>query len=262
MPLELSIVFPAFNEEKRFPPTLERVLAYLETHYRGEYEIVVVNDGSWDSTVQVVEEYRKQYPQIRLIGFSRNRGYGAAVREGVMSAKGEYILAMDSDGSVNEEAIIRFLTFLQANPNVGFAVGSRTIEGTKILTPQPLLRIFLGNGFLVFAKFLFGWPMEDRINGFKMFRRSAAKDIFPYQNVDSVLGAAEVVYVAERRGWKYQLLPILWTDYRGSKIRLLREPWRCFVGMLKILRRDRRGAYLAGKETGTQKPLRNGSSPN
>lgn len=256
MPLELSIVFPAFNEEKRLPPTLERVLGYLAIHYQGNYEIVVVNDGSRDSTVQVVEEYRKEYPQIRLLGFSQNRGYGAAVREGVMSAKGEYILAMDADGSVNEEAIIRFLRFLQANPNVGFAVGSRSIEGTKIVTPQPLLRVLLGHGFLVFAKVLFSWPMEDRINGFKMFRRKTAEDIFPYQNEDGVLGAAEVVYIAERRGWKYQLLPVLWTDYRDSKVRLLQEPWRCFVGMLKILRRDRKGVYLAGRETEMQKPLK------
>lgn len=249
MTLELSIVFPAFNEESRLPPTLDRVLGYLSTHYRGTYEIIVVNDGSRDRTPQVVEEYQKQCPQIRLLGFSKNRGYGAAVREGVMAAKGEYILAMDADGSVNEEAIVRFLKFLQANPNIGFVVGSRTVEGSKILARQPFLRVFLGNGFLVLTKLLFGWSMEDRINGFKMFRRNAAEDIFPYQDENCVLAAVEVVYVGERRGWKHELLPVLWTDYRGSKIRPLRDSWYSFCGLMKMLWRGRTGIYVPAPET-------------
>jgi dolichyl-phosphate beta-glucosyltransferase len=248
MSCELSIVFPAFNEEKRLPPTLDRVLDHLATHFQGSYEIIVVNDGSQDGTVAVVEEYQKEYPQIRLLGFSQNRGYGAAVREGVMSARGEYILAMDADGSVNEEAILRFLKFLQKSPDIGFAVGSRTVEGTKILARQPLLRLFFGNGFLILAKLVFGWPTQDRINGFKMFRRAAADDIFPYQDENSVLGAVEVVCVANRRGWKHALLPILWTDYRGSKIRPWRDAWRSFWWMLRTAWRDRNSACLQPRE--------------
>jgi dolichyl-phosphate beta-glucosyltransferase len=244
MSLELSIVFPAFNEESRLPPTLDRVLLYLSTYHQGTYEIIVVNDGSRDRTSQVVGEYQKEYPQIRLLGFSKNRGYGAAVREGVMSAKGEYILAMDADGSVHEEAIGRFLKFLQANPNIGFVIGSRTVEGSKILARQPFLRVFLGNGFLVLTKLLFGWSIEDRINGFKMFRRNAAEDIFPYQDEDNVLAAVEVVYVGEQRGWKHDLLPVLWTDYRGSKIRPLRDSWYSFWGLMKIAWRGRTGMYV------------------
>lgn len=255
---ELSIVIPAYNEEKRLPTTLERSFALLATHYGKAYEVLVVDDGSQDATAPMVEDFICTYPQIRLIRFPRNRGYGAAVRAGVLSAKGDYVLVMDADGSANEEAIIRFLDFLRSNPRVGFAVGSRTIEGSKIVTQQPMLRVAFGYAFLFFAKVLFGWPMEDRINGFKMFRREAADDIFPYQYEDSVLGAAEVVYVAEQRGWKYELLPILWTDYRGSKVRPWREAWCCFWGMLKILWYGWKGMYGHAPEALARENVKNG----
>lgn len=256
---ELSIVIPAYNEEKRLPPTLERIFSLLSSHHREKYEILVVDDGSRDATVSVVEDFVRTYPQIRLLRFPRNRGYGAAVREGVLSSNGDYVLAMDADGSANEEAIIRFLNFLRSNPRVGFAVGSRTIEGSQIVTQQPILRVVLGNAFLFFAKIFFGWPMEDRINGFKMFRREAAEDIFPYQYEDSVLGAAEVVYVAEQRGWKYELLPIRWTDYRGSKIQPLRDSWHSFWGVMKIAWRGRRGIYVSASGTLARQNVKSGA---
>jgi len=241
--MELSIVIPAFNEEKRLPPTLDRVITYLSVHHNGGYEIIVVNDGSQDKTAEMVESYRNICAQIKLLSFNKNRGYGAAVREGCLFAKGDFVLAMDADGSVHEEAIIRFLKYLKSNPEISMAVGSRTVEGAKIVTPQPWLRVFLGNMFLLTARILFAWPMEDRINGFKMFRKDAIKDVFLRQFEDGVLGAAEIVYVLERRGWKYDLLPVLWTDYRDSKINPLRESYRSLIGMIKIILRDRRGTY-------------------
>lgn len=241
--MELSIVIPAFNEEKRLPPTLDRVLAYLSVNYAGKYEIIVVNDGSFDKTINVVENYSQKYPQIRLLNFSQNRGYGAAVREGCLASQGEFILAMDADGSVNEEAIVRFLEYMKVNPTVDMTVGSRTIEGARIVTPQSWLRVFLGNVFLLVARILFSWPMQDRINGFKMFRKDTAWDVFPHQYEDGVLGAAEIVYALERRGWNYKLLPVLWTDYRGSKIKPFRESFRSLAGMFKILLRDWKGVY-------------------
>lgn len=241
--MELSIVIPAFNEERRLPPTLDRVLTYLSVNYAGGYEIIVVNDGSLDKTIEVVENYCQKSPQIRLLNFSQNRGYGAVVREGCLASQGEFILAMDADGSVNEEAIVRFLEYMKVNSIVGMAVGSRTIEGAHIVTPQSWLRVFLGNVFLLVARILFGWPMQDRINGFKMFRKDTARDVFPHQYEDGVLGAAEIVYALERRGWKYELLPVLWTDYRGSKIKPFRESFRSLAGMFKILLRDWKGMY-------------------
>lgn len=241
--MDLSIVIPTYNEEKRLPPTLERIISNLKSNYTGSYEIIISDDGSEDKTVEVVQNYIKNYPFFRLLQFPENRGYGGVVRDGVLSAKGEYILATDADGSVGEEAILRFLKYMKEHPGVDMLVGSRNIEGSKILTSQPMLRVLLGNMFLFIAKIIFGWPTQDRINGFKMFRREVALDIFPYLKEDTVLGAVEVTFVCEKRGWKYELLPVFWTDYKGSKIRPFRESWRSLFGMFRILKRYKKGLY-------------------
>ena len=253
---ELSIITPAYNEEKRLPPTLDRVAHYMREHYRGDYELIIVDDGSKDTTPDIVREFSKLHPQARLLRFEKNRGYGAVVRDGMLAGKGNFVLVMDADGSVGEEAIIRFLEFMKSHPDIAMTVGSRTVEGARILTPQPILRVGLGYIFLFLARVFFGWPLEDRINGFKMFRRQAAQDVFLYQREDGFLGAAEIVYILERRGWKYELLPILWTDYRDSRIRPARDSWHSFWGLFRILKRDWEGLYT--KELRNTNPDKSG----
>ncbi|MDO8499670.1 MAG: glycosyltransferase [bacterium] len=241
--MELSIIIPVYNEENRLPRTLTQIFEYMSANYSGEYEVIIANDGSKDQTAAIVEESKKIHPQLRLINFPVNRGRGAAVRDTVFEAKGEFILETDGDGSTNEHAITAFLNYFANNPEVDMLIGSRTIEGAKILTPQPLLRVALGYCFLFMAHILFGWKLIDRVNGFKMFRRTAALDIFSNQYDNSFLAEGEIVFVAEARGWRVKELPIQWTDYRGSKINSLRDSWHSFFGMFTILQRHRQGLY-------------------
>lgn len=241
--MELSIIIPVYNEEKRLSRALDRLFDYLGVNYHDSYEVIIANDGSLDGTVKIVEEYQKKYPQLRLLNFLKNRGRGAAVRDAIFEAQGDFILETDGDGSVKEEAIVNFLDFFSKHQEVDMLIGSRTIEGAQILTPQPLLRVFLGYGFLFFAHVLFGWKLIDRVNGFKMFRRQTAFDVFKNQYDNSFLAEGEIVFVAEKRGWTVKELPILWTDYRGSRVQPLRESGRCLWGMFKILRRYRHGLY-------------------
>lgn len=241
--MDLSIVIPAYNEERRLPPTLQRIFAYLAEHYRGEYEVIVVDDGSRDLTAEAVRQLAEIHPQLRLIACPENRGRGVVVREGVLAARGEYVLEADADGSVGEEAIARFLAYFRSHSDADMLTGSRTIPGAKILTPQPWLRVALGWMFILLARIMFGWPLYDRINGFKMFPRHIARDIFSHTREASFFGEAEVVYVAERRGWRVKELPVAWSDNRDSRIRPLREAWRSFWGMFRVLLRDYRGEY-------------------
>lgn len=243
---ELSIIIPAYNEEKRLPPTLERVVHYLRENYKGQYELIVADDGSTDGTPDFVREFSKKHPEVRLLRFEKNRGYGAVVRDGMLAGNGRFVLIMDADGSVGEEAVVRFVDYMKNHPDVAMIVGSRTVEGARVLTPQPLVRVALGYTFLFLARIFFGWPFQDRINGFKMFRREVAQDVFPLQKEDGFLGAAEIVYVVEKRGWKYELLPVLWTDYRDSRIRPFRDSWRSFWGLFRILRRNWQDEYTKG----------------
>lgn len=240
---KLSIIIPAYNEENRLPSTLDRLFHYMREHFDAPYEVIVANDGSRDRTAEMVRELMKSHPELRLMDFSKNRGRGAVVRDAMFSAAGAYILQTDADGSVGEEAVVRFVKYLDARPEVDMLIGSRLAPGAKTLTPQPFLRVFLGYAFIVLAMIMFRWKFEDRVNGFKMFRRDGARDIYRNQYSDHYIAEAEVVYVAERRGWKVQELPIFWTDFRDSKIKPIRDSYRSFKGMMIILFNDWKGRY-------------------
>lgn len=251
--MELSVIIPTYNEAERLPATLHKLFDHLYAHYHGDYEVIVADDGSTDRTPQFVQEAIEQYARLRLLAFPRNRGRGAVVRDAVHSATGKFILEMDADGSVNEDAVTTFLKYFARHPEVDVLIGSRMMPGAKIVTPQPPLRVFFGYCFVVCAKLLFGWKFIDRVNGYKMFRREAAEDIFRHQYDNGFLAEAEIVYVAERRGWKVRELPIFWTDYRGSRVRPFREAWHSVGGMLKILQRDRQGRYARARQE-SQRP--------
>lgn len=241
--MNLSIIIPAYNEEHRLPPTLARVLDFLHVHYQGTFEIIVVDDGSEDETEKSVHAFTIQYPYVYFVSLERNQGRGVAVHRGVDMAKGDLILEMDADGSVDIEAAQRFVAYMDTHADISMLIGSRNIEGARIAKHQPLLRVILGNIFLALAWLMFGWDFRDRVNGFKMFRAGAARDIFTHQHETGFLAEAELVVIAEHRGWKYELLPVVWTDNRDSRIRPLRESWRSFWGMFAILKRARQGVY-------------------
>ncbi|MEK7084199.1 MAG: dolichyl-phosphate beta-glucosyltransferase [Patescibacteria group bacterium] len=241
--MQLSVIIPAYNEEKRLPNSLERMLNYLEAHFANQYELIIVNDGSTDGTIGVVEEFSARFPnRIRLISYTPNRGRGVAVRRGVTEATGEYVLETDADGSVDDEAIVRFFNTLHTGA-VDALMGSRNAPGAKILTHQSWVRVCLGNMFLWLARIVFGFPSTDYALGFKMFTRAAAQDIFTHQYDDHFLAEAEVYYVAKRRGWRTQELPVYWTDFRDSKVHPFRDSIRSLSGLGKIFMRNKRRGY-------------------
>ena len=247
---KLSIIIPTYNEEKRLPLTLDKLFAVMSEKYRAPYEVIIMDDGSRDGTPKLVRDLMRKYAELRLIRFEKNRGRGAVVRDGILKeATGDFILQMDADGSTEMEAIVRFVAYFHEHPEVAVLTGSRTVAGSRVLSPQPLLRILLGNCFLLVAKIAFGWPLIDRINGFKMFRATAARDIYQNQLSDHYIAEAEVIFVAERRGWTVRELPILWTDYRDSRIKPVRDSWRSIVGMIEIVRNNRKGRYTRNKIT-------------
>ncbi len=244
--LDLSIIIPAYNEEKRLPPTLERMLKNLEQTFLGSFEIIVIDDGSSDNTSLVTEKFMALHKQVSLITNTKNQGRGFVMRQGVLTARGRYVLDTDADGSVDDEAVPRFYQYMESNKDVDVLIGSRTISGAKILTPQPFLRIALGYIFMFLAWLFFRWRFIDRVNGFKFFRSNAAKDTFSNQYDNTFLAEAEIIFVAERREWRVKELPIFWTDHRDSRIKPWRESVRSLIGMFRILRTDWRGGYTKG----------------
>lgn len=234
----LSIIIPAHNEEKRLPPTLTAVNAYLDRQPYAS-EIVVVENGSQDLTAVVAEAFAADHARVRLIR-ERARGKGLAVRRGILEARGQYRFICDADLSMPIEEVAKFLP-----PRLnGFdvAIGSREAPGARRFN-EPLYRHIQGRIFSNLVK-VFALPrLEDTQCGFKCFRAAAAEDVFGVQIFDGMSFDVEVLYIADRRGYKIVEVPIDWYYHSESRVRKIADPLRMLADIMTIRRNWRRGRY-------------------
>jgi len=239
----VSIVIAFLNEAARLPGTMDRIDAFLRTQHIS-HEFVLVNDGSTDNTKEYIDKRKEAGMPIVYREHFPNRGRGVSIRKGVLTAQGTYILETDADGSTALESIVAFLDYFDSNPDTDVIIGSRMMKGARVVTPQPFLRVFLGYGFLYLAKILWLMPrITDFTLGFKMFRKEAARDIFTHQYDNHFTAEAEIVFSAYRLKYTIAQLPVVWSDNRDSRVRPLRDSFRSFKGMIKVMIRALQGKY-------------------
>ena len=172
-------------------------------------------------------------PRVRQIRNGRNRGKGASVREGVLSARGEYIFFMDADLSVSIDQIDCALDVMRRG-DVPILIGSRRVKGARIETHQPALREYLGRGFTYLARLVLSARIADFTCGFKGFRRDDARLLFSVQHCDDWAFDAEILYLARLLGRPVYQYPVRWRDHRDSKVRLSRDIWRTLTSLIRI----------------------------
>jgi dolichyl-phosphate beta-glucosyltransferase len=226
----LSVVIPAFNEETRLPETLREVLRYLAAR---EYssEVVVVDDGSTDATAKVVAGWSAPPVPLRLVRHpdGANHGKGAAVRRGMLAARGARRLFMDADNSTTCDQIAGFLPHLTEGYDV--VIGSRDIAGSVIPIRQPWYKVLAGDAGNLFIRALAVPGIRDTQAGFKLFTERAVEEIFPRLTLDRWGFDVEILAIARRRGLRIKELPITWRNHPESKVGLssyfsvLREVW-------------------------------------
>jgi dolichyl-phosphate beta-glucosyltransferase len=234
----LSIIIPAHNEEKRLPPTLKTVDAFLE---RQSYtsEVIIVENGSQDGTAVVTEAFVADHPRMRLIR-EAGRGKGLAVRRGMLEAKGEYRFICDADLSMPIEEVAKFLPPERGDYDV--AIGSREAPGARRFN-EPPYRHFQGRVFSNLVK-LFAVPgFEDTQCGFKMFKGEIAADIFKVQAFNGMSFDVEALFIARKRGYKIIEVPIDWYYQAESRVDPILDPLRMFRDILVIRTNWQRGAY-------------------
>lgn len=237
----LSIVIPAYNEEARLAPSLEVITGYFAAQpYRTE--IVVVDDGSSDRTCDIVLEWVKKSPApVRLEKNPGNMGKGAAVRRGMLAGAGEYLLFTDADLSTPIESIADFLPHLKQGAPV--VIGTRKTQAARITRQQPWLRRNMGKGFVVLANLMLGMGLSDFTCGFKCFSRAAAQEIFSRSLVIGWAFDAEILFLAQRLGYRIIEAPVTWAHSSGSRVRLRKDVLSSFLGLREIRRNSRKGAY-------------------
>jgi dolichyl-phosphate beta-glucosyltransferase len=211
----LSVVIPAYNEEKRLPHTLRATIAYLkEQSY--SWEIAVVNDGSHDRTADIVREYAAQDSRVKLLQYGQNKGKGYAVRYGMTHVAGDIQVFMDADNSTGIEHVEKFFPYLKEGFDV--VIGSRDVAGANISVHQAKWKELLGDLGNLWIQFWAVPGIKDTQAGFKMFTKKASKDVFPYLTIDRWGFDVEALAVTRMKGYKISEQPIAWMNDPNSKV--------------------------------------------
>ncbi|MGA2439093.1 MAG: dolichyl-phosphate beta-glucosyltransferase [Acidobacteriaceae bacterium] len=235
----LSIVIPAYNESARIGQTLERVLACVDRQ-GWDAEVLVVDDGSEDRTVEIVRGWMERSTRLRLVRNVGNRGKGYSVRNGLLQAAGEVVMFTDADLSAPMEEAERLLAAIQEGADV--AIGSRWMDRTRQTIHQPLYRRFFGRCFNWVTRTVMGLPFKDTQCGFKAFTRAAAQVIFRLQRIERWGFDPEVLFIARKLGYTIREVPVTWGHDERSRMSYLRDGLKMLEEMAAI-----RGNSLAGR---------------
>ncbi len=228
----LSIIVPAYNEEIRLVPTMDRLIEWTGQQ-NFKTEILVVDDGSSDDTCGLVERYSEPYPHIKLLRNGTNRGKGFSVGHGVSRAEGELILFTDADLSTPIEEFTRLESAL-AGYNV--AIGSRAQPDSQLEQRQPFYREGMGRTFNFLVRTLVFPGINDTQCGFKLFRSEAAKTTFALRKIDGFAFDVEILYIARRLNLSVVEIPITWSNDDASRV----HPIKHSLQMLRDIMRVRR----------------------
>lgn len=235
--IALSIVIPAYDEEARIGETLRKVRAYLEAR-SWDFEIIVVDDGCRDRTCAVAAGCLRTGGNDRILGRAENRGKGYSVAEGVAASRGRLILFSDADCSTPIEEIEKFLPLIEQGFDI--VIGSRALPGSDVRVRQRRFRQGMGRTFNRFVQGFVLRGIPDTQCGFKLFRREAARDIFPRLRIRGFSFDVEALYLARRRGWRIAQVPVVWINSAPSKVRLIRSSAAMLRDLLRIRRLHRR----------------------
>ena len=245
----LSVIIPAYNEEKRLSKTLEEIDKYLSKqrvaeasphlppcsaspHSVYDYEILVVNDGSKDKTAQVIRDRVSVIQNLRLIDNKKNNGKGYVVRQGMLEAEGEYRIFTDADNSTSIDQVEKMWPYFEKGYDIVF--GSRDVKGAILDPSQSLFRRFLGEAFGFLTNLIVGtWGIADSQCGFKCFTKKAAENIFPKCKINRFAFDPEFFMIAKKLGYKIKEIPVYWENDPESKVKF---KWMVNMGLdlLKI----------------------------
>ncbi|MGQ9585708.1 MAG: dolichyl-phosphate beta-glucosyltransferase [Anaerolineae bacterium] len=245
----LSVIIPAYNEQARLSGTLEQVLAYLQGRDYA-WEVIVVDDGSEDRTVQIAERFAQETPNVRVIR-NPHRGKGYTVRTGMLTGRGTYILFSDADLATPIEEAEKLISSLEQGYDV--AIGSREGRGS-VRYEEPWFRHFIGRVFNLLVRLVAVGGFQDTQCGFKAFRRQAAHDICASlrlygEDAREIRGGAvtafdvEMLFLALKKGYKVKEVPVVWRYGKNSKVNPLRDSLRMFRDVLNVRLNDWRGVY-------------------
>lgn len=235
MGIAVSLIIPAYNEAKRLPPYLAAVRPHFDEHYPAAYEVIVVDDGSGDGLSDVLAPLLAGWAELRLISLPTNQGKGAAVRAGMLAARGQTLLFADADGATPIDQQTKLAEALQAGADV--AIGSRLVDAADVTRRRTWTRGLAGRLFSAFARRWLGISVRDTQCGFKMFRGEVGRKLFSLGRESGYLFDLELLVLAHRLGYRIVEVPVNWSDVPGGHLSLAGQSASVLVGLCRLRRR-------------------------
>lgn len=227
--MRLSVIIPAYNEERRIEKTLLSVNDYLSKQSY-DYEILVVSDGSRDKTVDVVSGLAGRISGLKVIDNKENHGKGWVVKQGMLEARGDYRLFMDADNATTVDHLEKFWPWVERGYDV--IIASIAIKGAQVVKTEKFYRRLLGKLGNLWIQFWVLPGIWDSQRGFKFFSAKAAEAIFPKLEIGQWGFDVEVLALAKRLGFKIKEVPIRWANEGESKV----KPGAYFQVLLEVLK--------------------------
>ncbi len=215
----MSIIIPANKEEERIHKAIDGIEKYYKTK-DFVLEVLVVLDGTPDNTKEATEKFVDRVPNLRIIDRKENKGKGYTVKEGVQKAKGKFALFMDADNSTPITEVDKLLTYATKNEVV---IGSRYIEGGKLVIPQSFIRKLGGRMLNLIIRTIAVSGIRDTQCGFKLFEKKASEEIFKRQTFDRFSFDIELLAIARKLGYKIKEVGITWQDDPHSTVNPLKD---------------------------------------
>jgi dolichyl-phosphate beta-glucosyltransferase len=232
----LSVIVPAYNEASRLPATLQELRTYLD-ELGEEYEVIVVDDGSRDSTAELADQASATWPQLAVIRLPQNRGKGATVRAGMLAARGDLRLFTDADLSTPITELAKLRTRIVGRTAV--AIGSRAVADSEVEVHQPLGREVMGRTYNRMLQVLVLPGLHDTQCGFKLFTAEVAVACFTPLRTPGFGFDAEVLLRARRLGWTIAEVGVVWRHVENSKVSPMRDSLGTLADLVRLrLHRD------------------------
>lgn len=210
----ISIIIPAYNEEKRIPEALNKILKYLKER-KMKNEIIVVVDKGKDRTLEVIQRYSKKYKNIKYIYNPKKQGKGYAIKKGILASKGNLVLFADADTSTPITELDKFLTKIK---DYDIVIGSREHKDSDVRN-KLLSRVILGNmGNFLIRRFLGVKKIRDTQCGFKLFKGKVARQLFSLSRINGFGFDFEIIFLAQKKRFKILEYPINWIYCEGTKV--------------------------------------------
>lgn len=232
----IAIVVPIFNEERRLPELLEALEQNADAIASDcgfdLRELMLVDDGSTDGTAELLEAFAHTDARATIVRFERNRGKGAAVREGMLATSSSLALMTDVDLSTPLEDLALLAPVVDAGADI--AIASRAMKESRVLVHQPAYRELMGKGFNVGVRLLTGVPWRDTQCGFKLFRCDTTRRIFQAQRVEGFAFDVEVLVLARRLGVRIEEVPVRWIDNPDTRVGAVSSSTAMALDLLRI----------------------------